>query len=1756
MSSMRAKASSVMKSLASYVKGHRFANTIKKRTRLTRGLREYGPRENGPRENGLRVVERLETRDLLAGVTMESFTADGATQLTLNYQVTAPTSSLNIGFYRSADTVFGGDTLLRTINLNAPADLSVGAHIKVLTIGSGVGQVPLPGAGAAEVASDYYLLAVANPTSPESDGVAVFSGVYHPVGGGVFVHGLDVADTITIDSSFQVTLNGLAKQYVATDVTSFRVRAHAGNDLVNGSTATKAIWASGGPGDDSLTGGSAVDSLLGDTGSDSLVGGGGSDSLNGGQDADRYIVSSTGSGTDVIRDSGTLGVDRLIAGAVNTRVLLGSTFSKSLTGLEEISSNGFAGMSLVGTAVTDTLSLAGITTTGVNLIDALAGADSVVGSDSADSMTGGLGNDVLDGGLGIDTANFAGTYASYAVTVVGSSLQVLDREPAVSGDDGTDTLLNFEYIKFSDALISVLTLVNNPPIAVADSATVSEDAGSVLIPVLNNDTDVDGTDTKRLVSVSSPGVRGIVQVSSNNVMFYPGKAYEFLKVGESLVETFTYTMADAAGAQSIANVAVTIVGANDAPVAVTDIASISEDAEVTVLSVLGNDTDVDLGDSRSIVSFNGAGYPGGWELVCIYGVCAPLAYPGVPAVQGTIAIAADGQSLNYTPGAQLQYLNAGATSTERFTYTIADGTGAQSTTWVTMTVTGRNDAPIARPDNLLVAKNAAPMTVNVLTNDIDVDSADTKTVVGLNTNGLRGTATIAADGKSVIYSVGSAFADLAPEQAVEELFTYTMSDAVGALSTSTVTIRVIGSNSTPVAVADTGSATENGAPITIAVLANDTDADLDDTKTVISVSAMGLQGAVSVTADGTGVIYTIGNAFQSLAAGATATEVFSYTMRDNGGAQSTAQVTVTITGANDSPTAVANAATASEDGEPIVIDVLANDADVDAGDTKQVVSVLATGLQGTASVAPDGRSVIYSVGSAFQQLKAGATATEVFSYTMRDASGAQSTANVTVTIAGVNDSPVAVDNAFSISEDAAATTFAVLTNDTDPDTADTKRVVSINTTGLVGTATIATNGTGVVYSVGDAYQYLVTGQTATTSFTYTMADSAGALSTAMVAVTIVGATDGPKAVNDAVSTGEDAAQFAIHVLSNDFNDLNTGDLLTITSISGEGMYTTPRLGFFDGAPQFIGFNPGFPRLLGRAEISSDGRSILYTPLQSLNAGEVGVDTFKYTITGAGGISTGTVVVTVTGANDAPSAVNDSATMAANAGPRVINVLSNDTDPDTRIDPPMQPIPPGPFSELTFDPTPVDVPDTKTVVSVNTTGLQGVVTIAAEGANVIYTVGGSLLNLPFGATATETFTYTMQDAWGVQATATVTINVTGINQAPTSIDDVVTAVEDGAPITISVLANDVDQDLPSGDQLTLLSINSTGLQGAVAMDGTRIVYTVGSAFQNLRAGVLATEVFSYTMRDAGGLESTARVTISVTGRNDAPVATGNTLSLSEDASPTTILVLANDTDIDTGDTKVVVLVNSAGLQGTVAITAGGASVIYTVAPAFQALNAGQSATETFTYTMVDSFGAQSTATVTITVVGANEPVDYVNPPAPSAGAIVGTAGNDIIVTAAAADIIYGMGGDDDITSSAGADTIFGGAGRDTINAGDGNDIINGGSDRDDLTGGAGADIFKYYLAAESTTTETDRIRDFNASEGDKIDLSLIDANYLIGGNNSFVVVTSYTRAAGQLLIVNLGAGVFHIRGDVNGDGVTDLQIEVKSRTTLLASDLIL
>src|SRR6185436_14136860 len=104
-----------------------------------------------------------------------SATTNGLTTLTMTYEISGIVSPFFVGFYRSANSSFdGSDAALGSVAVSVWSDLTPGLHTKSWTIGSAAGQVPLPGAGSTEVDTDYYLLAVADPTNviSETDGTS------------------------------------------------------------------------------------------------------------------------------------------------------------------------------------------------------------------------------------------------------------------------------------------------------------------------------------------------------------------------------------------------------------------------------------------------------------------------------------------------------------------------------------------------------------------------------------------------------------------------------------------------------------------------------------------------------------------------------------------------------------------------------------------------------------------------------------------------------------------------------------------------------------------------------------------------------------------------------------------------------------------------------------------------------------------------------------------------------------------------------------------------------------------------------------------------------------------------------------------------------------------------------------------------------------------------------------------------------------------------------------------------------------------------------------------------------------------------------------------------------------------------------------------------------------------------------------------------------------------------------------------------
>jgi VCBS repeat-containing protein len=194
-------------------------------------------------------------------------------------------------------------------------------------------------------------------------------------------------------------------------------------------------------------------------------------------------------------------------------------------------------------------------------------------------------------------------------------------------------------------------------------------------------------------------------------------------------------------------------------------------------------------------------------------------------------------------------------------------------------------------------------------------------------------------------------------------------------------------------------------------------------------------GTLTLNADGS-YSYVVDNANPTVQAlrtfAQTLPDTFNYTIRDSAGLTTSSTLTVTIHGANDNPVAVADTPSATEAGTSAGVDpsgnVLTNDTDVDStanGETKTVQGVAAgtqagplstnvasnvTGSFGKLNIAADG-SYVYTVDNAnttVQALRTSAqTLTDTFSYTMHDAANATSTAQVTVTIHGQNDAPVA-----------------------------------------------------------------------------------------------------------------------------------------------------------------------------------------------------------------------------------------------------------------------------------------------------------------------------------------------------------------------------------------------------------------------------------------------------------------------------------------------------------------------------------------------------------------------------------------------------------------------------------------------------------------------------------------------------------------------------------------------------------------------------
>jgi len=358
---------------------------------------------------------------LTPDIQLQSFTANGFTTLTINYEITnGPAPAFDISFYRSADEQFGGESSLDSVTISDDADLTTGIHTLNLTLGTGLGEIQFPGAGVSDTTDDDFLIAVADPTNVVTefdadpfaeDNTVAFAGVYHVDFAAVYVWGSSGNDSVTVEpSSVKVTYNSISYTYSDSTVTSVRIRGKGGNDTIDGTTISKSLWIHGGDGDDSIKGGASIDSIAGGAGNDNMQGRAGDD---------LYTFDTDSSlGSDTILE--TTGLDKLDFSSTSTQSIvlnLGSTSQQTVnSNLKLTLQAGGAIENLTGGDQNDTLT----GNTQANTLSGRGGDDVLAGGSNNDlylfDTDLALGSDTVTDQSGIDLLDFSST-TSLGVTV-------------------------------------------------------------------------------------------------------------------------------------------------------------------------------------------------------------------------------------------------------------------------------------------------------------------------------------------------------------------------------------------------------------------------------------------------------------------------------------------------------------------------------------------------------------------------------------------------------------------------------------------------------------------------------------------------------------------------------------------------------------------------------------------------------------------------------------------------------------------------------------------------------------------------------------------------------------------------------------------------------------------------------------------------------------------------------------------------------------------------------------------------------------------------------------------------------------------------------------------------------------------------------------------------------------------------------------------------------------------------------------------
>ncbi|RYY04220.1 MAG: retention module-containing protein [Gammaproteobacteria bacterium] len=1078
--------------------------------------------------------------------------------------------------------------------------------------------------------------------------------------------------------------------------------------------------------------------------------------------------------------------------------------------------------------------------------------------------------------------------------------------------------------------------------------------------------------------------------------------------------SFSYSAVDNQGGvdPTPAQVNLTVSPVNDAPVANPDLASTPINQSISV-DVLANDVDVDDAKSTLVVS-----------------------NPTVDPVQGTAVIDAQGKVV-FTPAANF-------TGPATVTYTVTDPSGLSSTSTLTVNV-GTNTLPASTDKAVNIDEDTS---YSFTASDFAFSDADAgQTLSAVRIDSLPTAGSLVLNNVAVVVGQVINVSDIGnlkfepvanANGANYATFTFSVQDSAGGFDAipNTISVSVTPVNDAPVAQPAAFTVAEDAPIVNGFVTSTDADATATATYSLNGVAPAGF----TFNPNGTYSFDASNSAYQSLGVGQSTVLTIPYTVTDDQGATSTANLVITVTGTDDLPVISTGAGTVVEDTNPSATGTLTA-TDVDNSSLAFVPSTT-SGNYGSL-VLTSGGVWTYTLDARAQALAGSETKTENFTVTLTDGS----TTTVTVGITGTDDLPVISTGAGTVVEDTSPSAIGTLTAD-DIDNASLAFVPS-TTSGNYGSLVLTADGVWT-YTLDARADVLAGGETKSESFTVTLTDG----STTTVNIGITGTNDAPVAVADVASTAINSALSNISVLGND-TDVDGGSL-SVTS----AVLVNPTLGTVTINPNgTLNFTPAV-NVTGPIVIHyeiSDGQGGTSAADLTVNVGantpptgsdlavtinEDGSKTFSAPDFGFADSDSGQTLLAVR-IDSLPTA----GSLTLNGSAVGVNQIISAGDLSSLVFTPADNANGTNYANFNFsvqdsagsfstasstitvnvtadDDASVLVADTKTIdeddvatgnVLTNDSDIDNTLSVASfhvAGDATVFTAGQTATITgvgTFNLAADGAYTFTPNANWNgsvptvtyitnTGSSTTLNITVDPLNDAPVANNDSAAVLEDATlsvPSTSGVLINDTDVD---GDALVVSQVNGNAANVGIGVVGTygtitlnangSYTYAANNA-NSLAAGVTATDSFSYQVSDGHGGTSTATVTITITGTNDAAIVSSANVVLTETDAPLTTSGILTSTDVDNA-ANAFTPSTTVGATGTLTIDAQG-HWTYVANSAFDNLNLGQNVNETFTVASVD--GTTSTIKITIngtndaaTVSSANVALDETNSPLTTSGTL--------------------------------------------------------------------------------------------------------------------------------------------------------------------------